>query len=448
MKPFRRAATPTQRARILGCGHDLTLGGFPLVTLAEARDQAFENRRKVRRGGNPLADRRRSGIPTFRDAAARTRDSLRARWRNGKHAKDWMAALERYAFPVFGNLLVDRIRREDVLRVLTPIWSSKPETARRVRQRIRAVLGWAWAHDYVFENVAGEGIDGALPALPAVKAHLRALPYGEVSGALERVEASGASAAAKLCLRFLILTAARSGEARGATWAEVDVEAREWRIPGERMKGGGAHRVPLSDAALAVLEQARALDDGSGLVFPSPLRAGHPLSDMSLITHFARPRVGWQPVLFFALPRVARMLAGDDQETICAADRCYGGALVGYMALGREGKVRRRWNPALRPATHRMRKLATKEGRACYARGTWLSKRPHAWIKDMLGFVPLASGGSKECGEWDLVCLALNIKPIGASNIGRKLGLPVAAESGWGGRAASRTVPRTPSDRP
>ena len=110
-----------QRLTIDGRRHDLGLGGFPLVTLAEARDQAFENRRKVRRGGNPLADRRRSGIPTFREAAARTRDSLRARWRNGKHAKDWMAALERYAFPVFGNLLVDRIRREDVLRVLTPV---------------------------------------------------------------------------------------------------------------------------------------------------------------------------------------------------------------------------------------------------------------------------------------------------------------------------------------
>ena len=271
-----------QRLTIDGRRHDLGLGGFPLVTLAEARDQAFENRRKVRRGGNPLADRRRSGIPTFREAAARTRDSLRARWRNGKHAKDWMAALERYAFPVFGNLLVDRIRREDVLRVLTPIWSGKPETARRVRQRIRAVLGWAWAHDYVFENVAGEGIDGALPTLPAVKAHFRALPYGEVSGALETVEASGASAAAKLCLRFLILTAARSGEARGATWAEMDAKAREWCILGERMKGGVVHRVPLSDPALAVLERARALADGNGLIFPSPLRAGRPLSDMSL----------------------------------------------------------------------------------------------------------------------------------------------------------------------
>ena len=142
--------------------------------------------------------------------------------------------------------------------------------------------GWCWAHGYVSENVAGEGIDGALPRMPAVKQHFRALPYSEVAAALETVEASRASEAAKLCRRFLILTAARSGEARGATWTEVDAGAREWRIPGDRMKGGAGHRVPLSDAALAVLERARALDDGSGLIFPSPLKAGRPLSNMTL----------------------------------------------------------------------------------------------------------------------------------------------------------------------
>ena len=119
--------------------------------------------------------------------------------------------------------------------------------------------------------------------MPAVKAYFRALPYGEVSGALERVEASGASAAAKLCFRFLILTAARSGEARGATWAEIDLDALEWRIPAERMKGGREHRVPLSDAARDVLARAWLLEDGSGLVFPSPSRAGRPLSDMTLM---------------------------------------------------------------------------------------------------------------------------------------------------------------------
>ena len=117
----------------------------------------------------------------------------RPRWQNRKHATDWLAALERHAFPVLGKTTVGRIRGEDVLRVLTPIWTRRPETARRVRQRIRAVLRRCWAYGYVADNVAGEGIDGALPAMPAVKAHFRALPYPDMRAALEQVEASGAS---------------------------------------------------------------------------------------------------------------------------------------------------------------------------------------------------------------------------------------------------------------
>ena len=118
--------------------------------------------------------------------------------------------------------------------------------------------------------------------MPAVKRHYRALPYGDVAAALEIVDAGRASDAAKLCLRFAVLTAARSGEARGAAWGEIDLDAREWRIPPEWMKAGSEHRVPLSDAAVAVLEKARALDDGCGLAFPSASRPGKPMSDMTL----------------------------------------------------------------------------------------------------------------------------------------------------------------------
>ena len=143
------------------------------------------------------------------------------------------------------------------------------------------MLRWCWAHGYVSENVAGEGIDGALPRMPAVKQHFRALPYQEVAAALKAVEESRASKAGKLCLRFLILTAARSGEARGATWAEIDLDALEWRIPGKRMKEGREHRVPLSDTARDVLARAWLMEDGSGLIFPSPMRSGRPLSNMA-----------------------------------------------------------------------------------------------------------------------------------------------------------------------
>ncbi|MCY4550605.1 MAG: tyrosine-type recombinase/integrase [Defluviicoccus sp.] len=271
-----------QRLTIDGKRCDLGLGGWPLVSLADAREKAFENRKLARTGGDPLAEKRKEKMPNFRVAAQKTFEANRPRWRNAKVEKTWMQQLERHALPTLGDLPVDRIGREDVLRVLTPIWTSRPEAARKLRQRIRATLAWAQAHGYVEHNVAGDAISGALPAMPAVKEHYRALPYGEVAEALATVETSGASLPAKLCLRFLVLTAARSGEARGATWDEIDLDAGEWRIPASRMKAKVEHRVPLSDPAVAVLEQARPLREASGLVFPSPTKRGKPLSDMTL----------------------------------------------------------------------------------------------------------------------------------------------------------------------
>ena len=160
----------------------------------------------------------------------------------------------------------DRVDRTDVLAVLQPIWTTKSETARRVRQRTRMVFRWAMSHGfYRPTNPAGEVIDGALPTMPHIREHFRALPYQEVGAALKTVEASGASLSAKLCLRFLVLTAARSGEARGATWDEIDLEARTWRIEGSRMKAGLEHRVPLSEQAISVLDQAYLLRGESGL---------------------------------------------------------------------------------------------------------------------------------------------------------------------------------------
>ena len=138
------------------------------------------------------------------------------------------------------------------------------------------------AHGFMETNPAGEAIDGALPPMPKAKAHFRALPYQEVWAALETVHASQASIAAKLCFRFLVLTATRSGEARGATWDQVDLQGKEWRIPAQRMKAGVEHRVALSRQALDVLSEASALRDESGLVFPSPLKPGAAMSDMTL----------------------------------------------------------------------------------------------------------------------------------------------------------------------
>ena len=236
----------------------------------------------VAEGRDPLAEKRRAKMPSFREAALAVHAANLPRWKNGKHTKQWLATLELYAFPTIGALGVDRIERRDVLAVLTPIWASKPETARRVRQRIRTVLKWAQAHDFVEHNAAGEGIDGALPPMPRLQSHFRAPPYAEVPAALETIDASPASMAAKACLRFLVLTAARSGEARGCRWSEIDLDAATWTLPGARMKSGVEHRVPLSDAALAVLHEAAPLRGDDDLTFPSPRKHGRPLSDMAL----------------------------------------------------------------------------------------------------------------------------------------------------------------------
>ena len=271
-----------QRLAIDGKRHDIGLGGFPLVTLREAREAAFENRRLARRGGDPLAAKRRTRAPTFREAAERTFEANRARWRNNKTTSNWLRGMAKRVLPVLGEMRVDAIGREDVLRILTPIWTDKPEIARKLRGRIRAVLAWAQAHGHVEHNVAGEAIDGALPAMPAVKTHFRALPHPEVAAALDVIATSRASVSARACLRFVVLTACRSGEARLATWAKVDLEAREWRVPAARMKAAAEHRVPLSDAALGILETVQPLRDRSELVFPSPSRPGKALSDMTL----------------------------------------------------------------------------------------------------------------------------------------------------------------------
>ena len=270
------------RIAIDGRRRDIGLGGYPSVPLAKARQFADAHRLAVAEGRDPLAEKRRAATPTFAEAAVKVHEANLPRWKNGKHTAQWLSTLERYAFPAIGKMPLDRIERRDVLGILTPIWTAKPETARRVRQRIRTVLKWAMAHEFVEHNAAGEGIDGALPVMRRFKAHHRALPYAEIPAALETIDASTAGMAAKLCLRFLILTAARSGEARGATWAELDLDNRLWTIPAARMKGGAEHRVPLSDAALAVLHEALPLGDDNGLVFPSPRRRGSALSDMTL----------------------------------------------------------------------------------------------------------------------------------------------------------------------
>ena len=271
-----------QRITVDGRRRDVGLGGYPTVSLAQARKRASDNREAISSGRDPVVEKHRPAMPTFSEAAHTVHEANKPRWRNGSHTRAWIQTLERHAFPKMGSKKIDTVSRTDVLTVLTPIWSARPETARRVRQRMRTIFRWAMANELIETNPAGEAIDGALPSMPKVKAHLRALPYQEVASALKTVDASQTSPASKYCLKFLVLTASRSGEARGATWDEIDLEDASWTIPGSRMKAGMEHRVPLSDQAIDVLMLAQRLEDDSGLCFPSPLRPGRMLSDMTL----------------------------------------------------------------------------------------------------------------------------------------------------------------------
>ncbi|WP_419922327.1 tyrosine-type recombinase/integrase [Candidatus Poriferisodalis sp.] len=273
----------TLRIAIDGKRRDIGLGPFPKVGLAEARQKADQIRAEVLGGADPVADRHAPQVPTFAEAAEAVHALLLPTWRNDQHGREWLDSLHRHATPLLVKPC-DRITRADVLDVLEPIWLDKPETARRVRQRIRKVLAWTMArHESILSNAAGEAIDAALVPQPKVKAHQRAIHYSEVPTALAAIEAGQATSASKLCLRLLILTGTRSGEARLADWSEIDFERTLWIIPPERTKTGIEHRVPLSRQALDTLDAAKAIADGSGLIFASPLRPGYPLDWNSLL---------------------------------------------------------------------------------------------------------------------------------------------------------------------
>ena len=260
-----------QRLLIDGRRRDLGLGPWPLVSLDEAREAAFKNRRMVQAGGNPIVEKRRASMPTFREAAER-RHASKA-FRNAKARKNWHQRLAKRVYPAIGDMPVDKIGRADVLAILDPIWTTHHETARKLRQYMREVFAWCQARDYIAANPAGESIDGALAPVRRARTHMRALPHSDIPAALDAVARSQAALATKLALRFLTLTAARSGEVRGATWDEIDRKARRWRIPAERMKSEREHHVPLSDSALAVLDEAAGIREAStDLIFPSPRR--------------------------------------------------------------------------------------------------------------------------------------------------------------------------------
>ena len=270
-----------QRLVIRGRRRELGLGAATLVPLAKAREQALANRMLARSGGDPLADKRRvQGVPTFAEAAQRVLEQKRGGWRGRWHAQNWWRSMERYAFPRIGSRPVSEVNTADVLEILTPIWHAKAETARAVRQRIRSVIEWAIALDMRSDNPC----DRVLPVLGPqndIVTHRQALPHRDVAAAIETVRAGSAQPAVRLAFEFLVLTATRSGEVRGAQWAEIDTTDHVWTLSAQRMKAKREHRVPLCGRALEILDAARALGDGTPHVFP--MRSGRPISASTLL---------------------------------------------------------------------------------------------------------------------------------------------------------------------
>lgn len=269
--------------------HELGLGSVQLVSLAEARAKAIQQRRLILDGIDPAQRRKaaaqRAAVPTFQKVAEAYIEAHAPGWRNAKHSAQWTSTLATYVHPAFGTKSVADVALDDVLAVLKPIWTTKPETASRVRGRMEVVLNYATAQGWrAGPNPARwKGhLDNLLPAKTKVRrvVHHPAVPWREIAGVMAGLAPRGGMAA--LCLRFLILVVARSGEARGARWSEVDMLQKVWTVPGARMKAARDHRVPLSDAALAVLAEVEPLRRGADdLVFPGQ-SAGRPLSDAAL----------------------------------------------------------------------------------------------------------------------------------------------------------------------
>lgn len=283
------------RTQVRGKKRDIGLGSAHLFTLAEAREEAQRLRKIARSDGDPLAERRKETI-TFEEAARQTYEANLPSWKNGKHVAQWISSLETYVFPKLGDKSIEALSSGDILEVLAPIWHKKAETARRVRQRIGTVFAWAKAAGhYPYENPIAIVTNEVLGKQADRTKHHDALPWQDVPAffaAIAQKEANSAKA-----LQFAILCASRPNEVRFARWEEIDVISAVWVIPAERMKGtitkAQEHRVPLSPAAIEVLESMNG--EKSGFVFRSPNRgtdgAQRPMSENAMISLLKRMEV-------------------------------------------------------------------------------------------------------------------------------------------------------------
>ena len=268
----------TQRLRTPGGKKDIGLGVWPSVSLEEARMRAFDNWRANREGGalprkqQPVAPEL-SGVPTFAELAEKVVQERAQGWKNEKTARIWRARLGQFTASISAHP-VDQITAGDVRAVIAPLWSTKHAMAAKVLQYCTSIFDRAVAEDLRADNPAAR-VGGSMPKVKRVVQHHASLPATEIPAALDSIARSASAETTKLCVEFIVLTAARSGEARGARWEEVDMDSAVWEIPGERMKSGRPHRVPLSSGAVDVLRRARVYAGHSGLLFPVAERSAH-----------------------------------------------------------------------------------------------------------------------------------------------------------------------------
>lgn len=287
------------RLTVNGKRRDFGLGPLHKVSLQQAREVAAEYRAKAYRGLDPTSEKKAAIIapesPTFEKAADEVHRQRMTTWSNGKHVAQWINTLRDYAFPIIGKTPVGAISAPDLLNVLLPIWTSKPETARRVRQRMGAVLDWARAAGFRTSENPMPIVDEALPKQKKTDRHHAALPYERVGAFIAELRAGPSAAVTKLGFEFLILTAARTIEVRKALWAEIDLAEATWTIAGEdtetgrRMKSGREHIVPLSGRCIEILAEARKLSPGN-LIFPDD-GTEKPLSENRFLN--ARDTIGY-----------------------------------------------------------------------------------------------------------------------------------------------------------
>lgn len=283
------------RVQTNGRRRDLGLGSAMHVPLAEAREGARKMREQLRAGLDPVLERKKAMnvVPTFREAAQRVHKENLPAWKNAKHGAQWLSTLEAHAFPKLGDLRVDQVDGPAVRDALLDIWLEIPETARRVRQRIGTVLDWAHASGFRDAPSPTHNLGKGLPRQPSKDAHYAAMPRADVPGFISELHGkSSTGEPAKLLLEFVILTAVRSGEARSAEWVEIDLAKALWTIPGERMKAGKSHVVPLPVRAVEILKRMKELKrtEDQRLVFEGQ-KPDRPMSDMTLTQILRRMQI-------------------------------------------------------------------------------------------------------------------------------------------------------------